>query len=30
VSADAVTMAGDIVKGQTAEGEQLKGILDRL
>lgn len=27
---DATAMAGDIVKGQSAEVEQLKGILDRL
>ncbi|MGX1268411.1 DUF305 domain-containing protein [Streptomyces phaeoluteigriseus] len=29
-NADAVTMAGDIVEGQSAEVEQLQGILDRL
>ncbi|MGW1671441.1 DUF305 domain-containing protein [Streptomyces sp. NPDC002324] len=29
-NADAMAMAGDIVKGQSAEVEQLKGILDRL
>lgn len=29
-NADATAMAGDIVKGQSAEVEQLKGILDRL